>query len=155
MMRCLILWVLAAVALTVASGKEEEHAFTREEAAACLMMYVDGLRVTYDYHKIAHCVLDELEQDHCVDIEEVRAAKACYLTQAEQVAAWIVKSDDQIMRDCDLDANGCISYNDMVGANQTCLNGNTLHKPRLEWYKQYICARAKAKLDKLLKKGGD
>ena len=133
--------------------------FTREDAAECLMVYIDGLRQTVDKLGVPHFTLNEEDKDRCADENEVQNAKEYYLNAVERAFAKLVKSNEQIMRDCDDDVEEeitqnrmrCISRTDMIRATAHCLDGKIGHMRRLDLFDSYICERARKKWGHKLK----
>jgi hypothetical protein len=119
--------------------------FSRADAGDCLLRFIDGLTSYKDVYKVLHVDMDETAKDGCVDVKEVEAAKQYYLVAWERALAWLVKSNEQIMRDCDNDKNGCISKQDMIDSVTHCLDGITRGTRRLDIFNDYICARGRKK----------
>jgi hypothetical protein len=122
--------------------------FDREDIIECMLYYVDGLRQTKDSRGRNVYVLNPSSRDGCVDEEEIDLAKFAYLSPFERKVSW-VQPNSKIMANCDFDVaeedkNGrphCISREDMVRSNKTCLNT----PDKLEKMETYICRRARSK----------
>lgn len=121
---------------------------TREDIIECMLTYVDGLRETKDSRGRNVYVLNEASRDGCVDDQEIDVAKLAYLSSFERKVSW-VQPNSRIMTNCDFDMetedkNGqshCISRQDMVLSNKTCLDT----PDKLEHMDTYICRRARSK----------
>lgn len=121
---------------------------SREDIIECMLTYVDGLRETKDSRGRNVYVLNAPSRDGCVDDMEIDVAKLAYLSPFERKVSW-VQPNSRIMTNCDFDMetedkNGqphCISRQDMVLSNKTCLNT----PDKLEHMETYICRRARSK----------
>jgi hypothetical protein len=91
--------VLAAVAVLVQAKSTAME--KREEAIECVMRYVD---------------VDP--RDGCIDSQEVSRARINCVSFLKRTG---IPRVETIMRDCDFDGNGCISREDMLNSNKTCL----------------------------------
>jgi hypothetical protein len=121
--------------------------FTRVQAIDCILRCVDGL---YEYKdRLGRVAYNWTVKDGCVNVTEIRAAKNRYLTDAEKLLTEFVKSDEQILFDCDYDGTarsvndkakllaGCISRQDMVESVDMCIKD----QDKLDILKDKICDR--------------
>jgi hypothetical protein len=100
--------------------------FTRQQAMDCALRYADVN-----------------PRDGKITLQEMETARR-YL-QLPRLIDWLprwakdlVKTNEQVMADCDFDHDGAISRQDMVLSNRTCLgNQDTLDK-----FKKYFCDKA-------------
>lgn len=107
---------------------------SREQALECVWKHVDGL-IKDETGKIR---MDEEDKDGCLDIVEVDHAKTLYLGRYISRAANLIESSETIMRNCDFDKDGCISANDFMMSNRTCVNDNL----KRQLIRDYICSEA-------------
>lgn len=83
---------------------ENKDCPTREECMDCVLKYAD------------------IDGDALIGIEEIRAAKAKYLTWFERFMAWGTGQSAELMLElCDADNDGYISHEDFVKSEKTCL----------------------------------
>lgn len=121
--------------------------FTRTQAIDCMLRCVDGL---YQYKdRLGRTAFNWTAKDGCINSTEISAAKNRYLSDGEQLLTEFVKTNEQIMWDCDYDTTarnvgnkskllaGCISRQDMVESVDTCIKD----QDKLDLMKTKICER--------------
>jgi hypothetical protein len=130
------------------SGREEP-VFTREQGIDCILLYVDGLTKNVD--RLGRTSYKFEGKNGCVNVTEISNAKDRYLTDFEKGLTDWVKSDEQILWDCDYDTTarndkdnvnlrkGCITRQDMVDSVDTCIKD----QDKRNLLKEKICDRAK------------
>ena len=115
---------------------KKNRQFNRDQAIECVLTFVDGLKIKIDkFTGEKEFYFDK--PDGCVDLNEILAAKERYLLSWELLATKIVKSEDQIMWDCDNDTKakkrtdtsellkGCITLEDMEFSIDHCIHTQT------------------------------
>ena len=113
-----------------------------------------GKGVTFSRAQAIACFLDAIDTNHDGRIvpEEISVVKSTYLKWYEKGILWAFGDGvdtDTIMKNCDLDKDGAITYADMVNSDQVCLplkNADGSLTGTLCKVKEYICDRASAKL---------
>jgi hypothetical protein len=86
-------------------------------------------------------------KDGCIDYDEIEDAKRAFLSPLENFLAKL-EPKEKIMRNCDFDMAEedklgkmhCISKEDMIRSNKTCL----ATQARLDKVDKYVCTRAMA-----------
>lgn len=96
---------LATLLCFASSIFADEECPSREDCMECVMKYCD------------------VNNDMRIDLEEIYAAKARYLTWYERVLAWGTgQSAERMLQLCDYDKDGFISHDDFVNSEETCLS---------------------------------